>query len=155
MALEGEIVFSALIEKLLSGDHKKLLKANPIKGLYSISPVDNKLVYGGDHPRNSNLDEIPSPYLTGMLDEWLNGEFMPAIQTSRGCPYRCGYCRAGANEYSKVFKFDLERVKHELTYIAKRVSKYPNIPMYIFDSNFGLYIRDELIADHIRSFPVK
>jgi len=151
VALEGEIVFSALIEKLLSGDHKKLLKANPIKGLYSISPAYNKLVYGGDLPRNNNLDEIPSPYLTGMFEEWLNGEFIPAIQTSRGCPYRCGYCRAGANEYSNVYKFDLERVKNELTYIAKRISKFSNIPLYIFDSNFGIYTRDELIAEHIAS----
>ena len=149
VALEGEVAFSALIKKFLLGYDKNSVKVNPLKGIFSINRESDTLVFGGYLPRNNNLDDIPSPYLTGMFDEWLNGEYMPSIQTSRGCPFVCGYCRAGSSLYSNVYKFGLGRVKKELTYIAKMISSYKNIPLYIFDSNFGLFIRDELIADHI------
>jgi radical SAM superfamily enzyme YgiQ (UPF0313 family) len=61
--------------------------------------------------RIEDLGEIPSPYLTGQMDPWFGGAYEPAIQTVRGCPFQCGYCRAGNVEYNPIRRFDLERVK--------------------------------------------
>ena len=40
-----------------------------------------------------DLTLIPSPYLSGRLDQFLDGKLMPVIQTNRGCPFSCTFCR--------------------------------------------------------------
>ena len=39
-----------------------------------------------------DLNEIPSPYLSGMLDEFFEDRWMPVLETNRSCPYRCTLC---------------------------------------------------------------
>lgn len=42
--------------------------------------------------RRTDLDEIPSPYLTGALDEFFAVPNLgPMIETVRGCPYSCTF----------------------------------------------------------------
>ncbi len=38
---------------------------------------------------STDLASVPSPYLDGTLDEFLDGPFQPMLQTSRLCPYTC------------------------------------------------------------------
>jgi hypothetical protein len=47
--------------------------------------------------------------------------------------------------------FSMDRLKDELAYIAKKIHKYPAIPLYLHDSNFGMYEHDVQVADFIRS----
>ena len=37
--------------------------------------------------KQNGRDIIPSPYTTGLLDKFLDGTFVPAFETSRGCPF--------------------------------------------------------------------
>jgi radical SAM superfamily enzyme YgiQ (UPF0313 family) len=147
--LEGETVFANLIKKLQQGIEVFELKNNPQDGIMSIHPYTNELVAGKPAPCLKNLDEIPSPYLNGLLERWFDGYYAPSIETTRGCPFSCGYCHTGQSWYNTIARFSTERIKAELTYIAHRMAAYPNILLSICDANYGMYERDEEIAEHI------
>ena len=72
------------------------------------------------------------------MDEFFDGGFQPFIESARGCPYACTFCEAASSWYNKVNSFSIERVKADLDYIAKRMYKYPDVPLAIADSNFGM-----------------
>ena len=148
--LEGETVFADLIKKFLQGTEVLELKSELQDGIMSIHPRTGDLVAGEPAPRLKSLDEIPSPYLSGLLERWFNGCYAPSIETTRGCPFSCGYCHAGQSWYNTIARFSTERIKAELTYVACRMAAYPNILLSICDANFGMYERDEEIAEHIR-----
>ena len=96
----------------------------------------------------ATLDDIPSPYLNGMLDQFLEAGLLPLFETNRGCPFKCRYCVWGLTDYNKVHLFSLERVFKEMDYVSR---KFPNIPAWIIaDANFGLLPRDIQIAEKIR-----
>ncbi len=83
----------------------------------------------------NDLDEYPSPYLNGMLDEFLEKGLIPLFETNRGCPYSCTYCSWGVSSLKKVRKFPEDKIMRELDYVAER---YPENPIWIFaDANFG------------------
>ncbi|MBF0630606.1 MAG: cobalamin-dependent protein [Magnetococcales bacterium] len=93
-----------------------------------------------------DINDIPSPYLTGLLDPFLlNPDFSPIIETNRGCPYSCTFCNWGSMDKAKAKMFEMDRITRELDYIAsKNVGQ--NNRFYIGDANFGLFPRDEEIA---------
>jgi hypothetical protein len=100
--------------------------------------------------RLSNLD-IPSPYTTGVFDQLIADnpkvKWFAVIETNRGCPYQCTFCDWGSNIYSKVRKFNLEKIFAELEWIAKN----PITFLYGGDANFGMFKdRDIEIAKKIR-----
>jgi radical SAM superfamily enzyme YgiQ (UPF0313 family) len=85
------------------------------------------------------LDDIPSPYLSGVFDG-INGT-QAIVETNRGCPFGCAYCFWGKG--SKRVKFhSMEYVKAEAEWIG--INKIP----YVFcaDGNFGMFSRDPEIA---------
>jgi radical SAM superfamily enzyme YgiQ (UPF0313 family) len=97
-----------------------------------------------------SLDDIPSPYLNGMLDEFLaDPNFCPIIETNRGCPYACTFCNWGAMGKSKSAMFSSERVMAELDFIAER-NEFKTPYLYIGDANFGLFQRDVAFAERLR-----
>ncbi len=146
---EGEVAFTKLIRKLQEGCVASDLKSEPQDGVMSLHPKTGELIVGKPIPRLGNLDEIPSPYLSGLLEQWFNGRYAPSIETTRGCPFSCGYCYTSQSWCNAITRFSTERIKAELTYIAHRMTAYPNILLSICDSNFGMYARDEEIAEHI------
>ena len=95
-----------------------------------------------------DLNELPSPYLTGLLDVFLEDGLIPLIETNRGCPFSCTFCTWGLASLSNVRKFPIERVYAELDYVSDR---FPALPEWIFaDANFGMLERDIEIAQRIR-----
>ena len=104
------------------------------------------------------LKDIPSPYLTGWLDEFLDDEkFDPIIETHRGCPYSCEYCNWGHSTLNKTTQFPTDRVLEELEYICSR-AKNPAGLLRFTDGNFGLFKRDieiakKVIECHEKGFP--
>jgi radical SAM superfamily enzyme YgiQ (UPF0313 family) len=152
---EGEIAFSLLIKKIIDGSYISILKAHPQEGIASINSDTGEIVLGPLPPRLQTLDEIPSPYLSGLLDDWFNGSFAPSIEFARGCPFSCGYCYAGQSYYTPVVTFSNDRINAELTYMAKKMVDYSNIPLLICDSNFGVTKKDEEIARTIRTIQDK
>ena len=116
--------------------------------LFYNEKTGGNVVSGGYNPIQ-DLDKIPSPFLTGILDEFFLKELTPLIETNRGCPYSCTYCAWGKSNLGKVMCFDLERVKQEIEYIAHKIG---NIQLLMIgDANFGLMKRDVEIAEFVVS----
>lgn len=147
---EGEIAFANLISRIKDGETLSQLKSRPLAGMAFIGPRNNTIVCHDHVERIQDINMVPSPYLTGLFDRYFNGEYTPAIQTARGCPFSCQYCRASHTHYSKVIPFALERVREEIDYIAQRGHCFKSVGLSIMDSNFGILERDVKIAEHIR-----
>jgi len=141
---QGEEAFLNIIK---AGFQKK----EPINGVVFHNGAN--VVVGERIPRIKDLDSIPSPYLTGILDKFFDTNLIPITETSRGCPYRCTYCCQGHSSYNQIEFFSLERVKAELDYIASHVK---NTNIFIFaDSNFGIAERDIEIAKYLSELTKK
>lgn len=85
------------------------------------------------------LDEVPSPYLSGLLPAQPSPIF---YETNRGCPYRCSFCYWG-NGNSKIYRMSPERIREEMEFFARhRVSSF-----WIADANFGIFPSDAEIAE--------
>ncbi len=153
--VEGEIGFSNAIEQCVNSDKNQLrqILSDPIEGCI-VRDHNNNLKYKESIQRISNLDEIPSPYLTGLMDKFFDGKLSPMLQTNRGCPYMCSYCVDGTNLVRKVNRFSSERTKEELEYIGKNIPK--NIHnMYISDLNFGMIPDDIKTCHYIKNIQEK
>ena len=79
--------------------------------------------------------QLPSPYLDGTLDAFLDEGLVPIIQTMRGCPYQCHFCASGATEWNRMRAFDIERVKGEIDYALSRSNSRDLI---LTDENWGI-----------------
>jgi len=91
-------------------------------------------------PRIRDLDtNLPSPYLTGLLDEFFDDKLHPLVQTSRGCPYSCTFCHDGIAYMNKTPRFSQEHIDEELEYISQRV-KVPGLSLA--DLNWGMFPDD-------------
>jgi len=112
---------------------------------------DGKAVLNKMFDREKNVDTIPSPWLTGIQDEFFDGKLAPMIETNRGCPFSCTFCVQGTGWYTKVHNFSLERMQEEIEYIARRIKDLsPNMgTLRIADSNYGMFERDVEISSWI------
>lgn len=130
---EGEYVFKDILVELT--------KADPdVKSISGIMINDNGKIFDtGNSIRINNVDEIPSPYLTGVFDRLMNDNpdvtWNGIFETNRGCPYMCTFCDWGSLTYSKVKRFHLERVFDELEWFGKNKIDYISIT----DANFGMF----------------
>lgn len=98
-------------------------------------------------PRMKKLD-TPSPYLDGVFDKLMEQhpdiEWVPTLETDRGCPYRCTFCDWGSATNSKIIKFGLDRVFADIEWFGKRGLPFINLT----NANYGVFKeRDNLIAD--------
>lgn len=147
---DGEKPFNNIVEKyiLLSQSPTWLtdLKSIPLDGCRTL--LGNRLINGKSFDAVMELDEIPSPYLTGIFDKLLeNPVLMPIIQNIRGCPYRCRYCVSGT-QFGKIRNFSLERIKSEITYLRNNAK---NRFLRFSDDNFGIIKHDLEVAKYVRS----
>ena len=140
ISLEGEQAFSEFLKTAFKLDFNiDAIKKTELNLPNCHFILDRKVVRGNFSTRMINLDEIPSPYLTGLNDKFFDDLLMPTVQTTRGCPFQCAYCQEGYNYWTKISRFSHERVKNEFEYIAQR-AKVPNL--FVVDSNFGMYEED-------------
>jgi radical SAM superfamily enzyme YgiQ (UPF0313 family) len=141
---DGELPFVELFKGLDSYD----FDFNRLKNDRVVFPQTHyihqgEMVYGELIPLLTDLDEIPSPYLTGLCDNLLSGDFVPIIQTKKGCPFKCTFCEDGNDYHNRIRRFSYERVSEELDYIAQRTQA----PHLLFaDLNFGMYQEDLEVA---------
>lgn len=138
---EGEYIFASLLEKYIKNEDY----SNDVGLLINQNGVckDN-----GAGERINELDSVPSPYLSGVFDSILplEKEWNAVIETNRGCPYKCTFCDWGSLTYSKVKKFNLTRVFHEIEWMSQNKIGY----MDVADANFGIFIeRDNMIVDKL------
>lgn len=124
---EGEISFTECLKKFINGHKKKIYQASRLNDL-----------------------NIPSPYLTGLFDQLILDNpgvlWNTTLETNRGCPFHCTFCDWGSLTYSKVKKFDEERVYSEIEWIGKHGIDY----LVLADANFGIFKeRDYKIANKL------
>ena len=138
--LEGELGFVDLVRRLESyGFDAERLKRNGEKILNCTYLSQDQLVHG-PLERISDLNAIPSPYLTGILDPFFDAPLIPMFETTRGCPFSCTFCADGLAIKNKVKRYDPGRVREELHYIAKKAGRSDEF--IITDLNFGMYQED-------------
>jgi radical SAM superfamily enzyme YgiQ (UPF0313 family) len=82
---EGERILAKLISYVLQGN-----KGSIPKGVAYWK--DNQCVYLKNDDVITDLDEIPSIYLSGTIDESLYKKQQAFLETQRGCKFRCKYC---------------------------------------------------------------
>jgi radical SAM superfamily enzyme YgiQ (UPF0313 family) len=152
---EGEIAFANILERILKDTNREYIFRDAIDGCTFLSPDKKKIVEGNIIYPISKLDSIPSPYTSGLLDEFFDGKLLPMIQTARGCPYSCNYCNIANSYYSKVKSFETQYIKDELHYIAERVSNTSIKMLQIADSNYGMYKKDKDISKAIKKLQEK
>jgi radical SAM superfamily enzyme YgiQ (UPF0313 family) len=136
---EGEISFKNVLLSL-AGE----MSMDQVGGIaYN---CDGQLIRTTPPVRVENLDDIPSPYLTGLFDNLVlkckerGIVYNALIETNRGCPFQCTFCDWGNGTLGKVKKFNLRRVKKELLWIARNGVEY----LANCDANFGAFKERDL-----------
>ena len=142
---EGEAGFAAIVNRAFGG--KAELYTSPID--CSIFLHEGQLVRGENTSTNLDLTNVPSPYLSGLMDQFLESEYMPLLQATRTCPYQCTFCVEG-KERSRLRAFPLDQVKREIDYIADWNSKRPHVVLNLAELNFGIHRQDAEIAQYLR-----
>jgi radical SAM superfamily enzyme YgiQ (UPF0313 family) len=151
---EGEVTTSELLEQLaihadeFCYDRRFLSNVAGLTYRTSTNCGSDKILRTADRERIRDLDNLPSPYLTGWFrtedaETWVAA----IIETNRGCPYGCTFCDWGSATLSKVRQFALDRIQGELEWIAKQGVGV----LWIADANFGMLSRDVEIAEMIAS----
>ncbi len=145
---EGERAFLNLLQRLVDVDlRREGVFDAPVAGISWIHPVTRAFGKAAPVDRITNLDEIPSPYLQGWMDRYLATGYFPLLQIARGCPFSCAFCNSGVASNSRINAHSVQNVKDDLLYLATRIR--PEITLCFADDNFGMYARDEEIADFI------
>lgn len=133
---EGEATFTEYLREL----------TEPVPDLGKVPGLsfyrDGELVTTENRPRIKDLNTIPSPFLSGLIEP----EFtVGLVETNRGCPYHCGFCYWGAATNDRVYQFEEERVREELSWMSRNGSVF----IYITDANWGMLSRDVGLSEHI------
>jgi radical SAM superfamily enzyme YgiQ (UPF0313 family) len=108
VAGEGELTFADLLAaRIQSRPFER------VEGIAYRSP-DGEVRSTPPRQLPSDLDVLPSPYLTGILQPVDGATY---IETYRGCPHRCGYCFEGKGS-TRIRAFSKQRVEAEIDLIA-------------------------------------
>ena len=138
--LEGELGFVDLIRALQQVDFDRdAFTASQTKTLNGNYISNGKLV-SGRIERIKDINQIPSPYLNGILDPFFKLPLTPMIETTRGCPFTCTFCADGLAIKGKIKRYENTRTKAELYYVASRVKDVDEL--VITDLNFAMYPED-------------
>ena len=151
--LEGELGFVDLVKKLSEYNFNiQTLKKNS-KKIINTCYLNKDHLVSGPIDRIKNVNVIPSPYLNGNMDEFFEQPLIPLFETTRGCPFACAFCADGQASKNKIHRYDPERTKEELNYIAKRIKNMSELMNA--DLNFGMYKQDVVTAKVIRDIQEK
>ncbi len=147
----GEDPFKCIIESILVDGAKsveEISNNSKVHGLWYFDyekdiAIQKPVIY-----QIKNLDEIPSPYTNGYLDESFADDLFPMIETNRGCPFECTFCDWGSAGLRKVYKYSVDRIKSDIEYIRNHSR---DERLMIDDANFGILgERDLEIANFLK-----
>ena len=111
---EGEFIFRDILQAYLAG-----LNKNELDHVHGISfQRDGRVVTTPERARIVNLDDIPSPFLEGVLpfrDKYGKAIYGVALlETNRGCPYKCSFCYWGGAIGQRVRAFSRARLRDQI-----------------------------------------
>jgi len=151
---DGEIAATELVTKIL----KFNLNVAELKATRFVNDntcyidLNNQYIEGKD-ARVDDIDSMPSPYTEGLFDHLLKTDFVPLIESVRGCPYSCTFCNDGHTHRSKLGRRSSENLNLDFEYAAKIATKSA---LWLSDLNFGMYKEDidtaNLIANLIKKY---
>lgn len=145
---ESERAFLNLIQRFVDvGQSVEGLFEESVPGNLWIDPKTGDAVRGAEVARIRDLDEIPSPYLAGLMDKFFDTGYFALMQLARGCPFTCAFCNSSVKSNSKAFRYSFERTKADLDYVVERIKR--ESPLCFADDNFGMYEEDEEVADYL------
>ena len=120
---EGEVTFDELVRS----------PGWDLSGVLGLSFRNgNKVINNPDRPQIRDLEEIPSPYLSVVVDLKDKNIVDLPLETARGCFFRCHYCYYHKN-FPQVRNFSLARVEKELKLILTTGPK----EVYLMDATFN------------------
>lgn len=134
---EGESTFASYLRQLLT----------PEPDLHEVPGLsfwqNGQVVTTGNAGRIHELDEIPSPFAAGVFD---GADYTFAVvETNRGCPFRCTYCYWGAATNDKIHRWELDRVKRDLSWISEHGIE----SVFLADANWGALPRDVELTHYL------
>lgn len=139
---EGEQPFVEILEGFANGNWQNA-------PAISYRGSAGELISNPRAPRVKELDRVPSPYLSGVFEPLMAAnpgeQWIGLLETNRGCPYSCAFCDWGSATASKLYRFDLQRVKDEIAWLGRNGVGY----VFCCDANFGILERDIEIAQHV------
>jgi radical SAM superfamily enzyme YgiQ (UPF0313 family) len=143
---EGEFVFTDLLAaRLRAADICDLDNVNGI----SFRNRAGEIVTTAPRARIQELDEIPSPILTGAIPlTGPSGAFrydVALMETNRGCPYQCSFCYWGGATGQKVRTFSMERLLEEVELFARHEVE----TLILCDANFAMLPRDKEFVEGV------
>ena len=150
---EGEIAFTNCIDSLIACDFDiNLVKEMELPSLRSV--LNGNFITSPLESRIKDLDIIPSPYLNGLMDQFLELGFTPILQTKRGCPFSCEFCGEGEKYHTSISRYSLERLHDEIKYLSRKMSSLQHLEfskyLYLCDSNSGMYREDLECANFLK-----
>lgn len=136
---EGEVTFTELLRARAEGRDLRTVSGLSLPGVGRTGP----------NARADSLDDMPSPYLEGLMDGFLFDEpgtnWHVLQETHRGCPYSCAFCDWGSAVFTKLRQVPTDLIKAELDWAAEKRIEL----IYNADANFLILKRDAEIVDHL------
>lgn len=143
---EGERAFTMMMDAWLPTRDKKAMWERGLPGCHGLE--NGKAHLDDVIPRQDNLDDFPSPYLAGYLDDFLlRPNSIPLVEGARGCPFTCAYCERGSVKWTRITRKSVEVFEQELASIS---AKTKSTILLLADSNYGMYPQDVEIARVIK-----
>ena len=136
---EGETAFANILSAPANGPD--------VPGTFAILD-DGQIRCSSRLNRVRQLDDLPSPYLNGMLLPFLEQGLRPILETVRGCPYHCAFCEQGSEFFTKIAALSTDRVSAEVDYIRQHTQADQLI---LADVNFGILKRDLDVAKMLKA----
>lgn len=136
---EGEETFHEILLTYLQNQSFHL-----IRGLSYHDRQTGEVFSRGGRAEIINLDEIPSPYLTGTFNDLMvndKADWVASWETNRGCPFTCAYCYWGRRS-QKVRKFSMMRLFDEIEWFGQNKISL----VFGCDANFGIFNRDLILV---------
>lgn len=132
---QGEKSFANIIDRILKNNfsHESIFSES-IDGCAIRLNGSGEIDRGKIVSQGIDINSFPSPYLSGYFDKFLEDGFLPAFETTRGCPHQCTFCCAGIISCPLSVK-DEKVVYEEILYISKRSTTKE---LLIVDANIGL-----------------
>ena len=135
---EGEFAFAQILKEYLNTPPNWKTISNTIVNIDGIV-FDNEKT-----DRIQTIDDIPSPYLSGVFTNIINENpsvsWAVLIASYRGCPYHCTFCDQGKSLYNKIRTFNINRVLDEIRWVGKTAGCEV---LKLIDSNFGLFVEND------------